>query len=58
MLYYIKSHTTFGKQEPVPQKTPTKIFFQQPEYLQGAPQSTYKSNYDISKIPDEVFEKP
>jgi len=40
----------------------TKAFFScgkdQPEYLQGAPSSTYKSNYDISKIPDEVFEKP
>ena len=30
---------------------------QKPEYLRGAPTSTYKSSHDISKLPDEVFEQ-
>ena len=33
------------------------IDFQKPEYLRGAPTSTYKSAHDISKLPDEVFEQ-
>merc|ERR1711935_253869 len=38
----------------------TKAFFScgkdQPEYLRGAPTTTYKSSHDISKLPDAVFE--
>merc|ERR1712242_614672 len=39
----------------------SKSFFacgkDKPEYLRGAPTSTYKSAHDISKLPDEVFEQ-